>query len=639
MTSYHSKHESLKRVFSWVIVLLLMVGSLQLVDNNANYYQASLLNTPQSKPFDGTVPPIEKVPNWVALTQEESKQNYKKLTKLINLPTYDASMLATSTEKLKWGNSADDKIRNAKITFATPYMGSYKLDGIENAGSHLAVDIKTAVDTPVQAIMNGVVVKAASQSTGFGKHVVIKHTNVPSLDNPKAKETLYSSYSHLNSIAISEGDIVNKGDIIGYAGETGTATTPHLHFQIDTSSAPWHPFWPFTWKEAQDAGLDFFSAVNEGLGAEQARANTIHPMLYVQKYVNNAGVPTTKPEKVTETPETTTPDAPQSNVSSEFQIKYTTQSEYSLDDGKITVVVKLLDGQGASYVKNWPDYIKFTLMNNGSTVTPQLLESADFTSGKAKLQITDLAAGETQIIGEYGTKKFYSQVFKISESVKPVEIVSASGDGEGDASGVAKSGFFTDVDEDNEHYLAIKYLYNEKVISGYADGTFQPDKKVTRVEALKFITEALLDKKQKVYNPGTLPFKDTELGVWYTSYVATAQANGLINGYPDQTFRPAQDVNLAEFAKIALNAIDAKLPANVTEDPFNDVAHDAWYAPFISYAKSKNFLDTDRSKVYPGDAMTRGDVSEFIFRIMITREVGAQKFHTKLLGDVPGLTF
>ncbi len=63
---------------------------------------------------------------------------------------------------------------------------------------------------------------------------------------------------------------------------TGITTTPHLHFQIDRESAPSHPYWPYSFKDIQDAGIDFFAAVNLGLGKENALKNTVHPMEFVR---------------------------------------------------------------------------------------------------------------------------------------------------------------------------------------------------------------------------------------------------------------------------------------------------------------------------------------------------------------------
>ena len=51
---------------------------------------------------------------------------------------------------------------------------------------------------------------------------------------------------------------------------TGDATTPHLHFQIDKDDAPYHPYWPYTFEDCVKAGVDFFAAVDIGLGKDNA---------------------------------------------------------------------------------------------------------------------------------------------------------------------------------------------------------------------------------------------------------------------------------------------------------------------------------------------------------------------------------
>ena len=192
-------------------------------------------------------------------------------------------------ESLVWGNAAHDIIRNTKITYPVVYMGNYELDHEENAGSHLAVDIKMPVGTPIHAIANGKIVKVSMQSDGFGHHVVIKHTNVPDPDTGNMT-TLYSCYVHMSDVDVSEGQNVLKGEVIGKSGNTGTSTTPHLHFQIDRDSAPWHPYWPFSWSESQAAGLSFFEAVNAGLGKSNAVQYTINPMKYVAKYIGSNAI-------------------------------------------------------------------------------------------------------------------------------------------------------------------------------------------------------------------------------------------------------------------------------------------------------------------------------------------------------------
>lgn len=75
---------------------------------------------------------------------------------------------------------------------------------------------------------------------------------------------------------------------------TGITTTPHLHFQIDKASAPFHAYWPFTFREAGDLGLDFFGAINVGLGKENTIRYTVHPMDFIKNHPLLASAP---PEK------------------------------------------------------------------------------------------------------------------------------------------------------------------------------------------------------------------------------------------------------------------------------------------------------------------------------------------------------
>lgn len=74
--------------------------------------------------------------------------------------------------------------------------------------------------------------------------------------------------------------------MLGRVGMSGITTAPHLHFQIDTADAPFHPYWPFSSREASDKKMNVFQAVSAGLGSENAAKYTIHPMAYVQHYLD-----------------------------------------------------------------------------------------------------------------------------------------------------------------------------------------------------------------------------------------------------------------------------------------------------------------------------------------------------------------
>ncbi len=272
-----------------LLTFLIFNGGLQ---NYLRFFQTSMIQMKyDTEPFDGTVAPIYKVPKWTELTPAERSYTYSQIPakKFMPLPRYN---VADFRKGMTWRED-NERERNAYITYPVPNLGNYKLDGTENSGSHTGLDIKAPKGTPVHAISRGVVVKAKSQTTGFGKHIVIMHKDVPDPKHPGQKTTLYSAYAHLSQIKVKEGDQVQKGQVIGLVGDTGMATTPHLHFQIDTADAPFHPYWAITWKDVVNHGLSsFFEAVKNGLNKNLAQKYTVHPMHLVDRYISYT--PTTK---------------------------------------------------------------------------------------------------------------------------------------------------------------------------------------------------------------------------------------------------------------------------------------------------------------------------------------------------------
>lgn len=99
------------------------------------------------------------------------------------------------------------------------------------SGTHNGMDFRAAPGTPIKASGDGVVVGTGNTDTAcrgasYGKWVMIKHKN-----------GLSSLFAHLDLIKVHEGDQVQMGDIIGYSGNTGYSTGPHLHFTVYVSSA------------------------------------------------------------------------------------------------------------------------------------------------------------------------------------------------------------------------------------------------------------------------------------------------------------------------------------------------------------------------------------------------------------------
>ena len=101
------------------------------------------------------------------------------------------------------------------------YLFGYRIHPITGvAHSHTGIDIPASGGTPILAAKSGQVVTSAYHYS-YGNYVVIDHGN--------GNSTLYA---HMSSRAVSEGQMVTQGQVIGYVGTTGSSTGNHLHFEV-----------------------------------------------------------------------------------------------------------------------------------------------------------------------------------------------------------------------------------------------------------------------------------------------------------------------------------------------------------------------------------------------------------------------
>ena len=94
---------------------------------------------------------------------------------------------------------------------------------------HEGIDIGAATGTPIYAAAGGTVIYAGWES-GYGNLTVIDHGN-----------GLATAYGHQSKIAVSNGQTVSRGQLIGYVGSTGHSTGPHLHFEVRANGTPVNP--------------------------------------------------------------------------------------------------------------------------------------------------------------------------------------------------------------------------------------------------------------------------------------------------------------------------------------------------------------------------------------------------------------
>ncbi len=162
---------------------------------------------------------------------------------------------------------------------------------------------------------------------------------------------------------------------------------------------------------------------------------------------------------------------------------------------------------------------------------------------------------------------------------------------------------------------AIEYLYENEIVEGYPDGTFKPENNLTRAELMKILVLGAGFDPQIVDYNGCFPDVDLE---WFAPYVCFAEEQGWVEGYEDGEFKPGENVLKVEAVKMLLEIFNVRL-SYLPETAFDDVGLDQWYSTYVTTAAQMNLLE--EVDVYnPGDLITRGGVSENIYRLILDEQ-------------------
>jgi murein DD-endopeptidase MepM/ murein hydrolase activator NlpD len=94
---------------------------------------------------------------------------------------------------------------------------------------HAGIDIAVPEGTPIRAADSGRVALMGSVG-GYGNYTCVQHT-----------ASMSTCYAHQSSFATSTGANVSQGQVIGYSGNTGNSTGPHLHFEVRINGTPVDP--------------------------------------------------------------------------------------------------------------------------------------------------------------------------------------------------------------------------------------------------------------------------------------------------------------------------------------------------------------------------------------------------------------
>jgi len=174
--------------------------------------------------------------------------------------------------------------------------------------------------------------------------------------------------------------------------------------------------------------------------------------------------------------------------------------------------------------------------------------------------------------------------------------------------GNAKAAGFPDVTSFKKE---IEYLTEQKVISGYKDGTFRPSVKLTRAQAVVMIMRAIGLPETPVKNPGFLDVSSTTFGYKEISYAVSL---GIINGKSPEQFDPAGNITRAEMARILVDAFEM---GGLFPPGFKDVPTKSWAYPYISSLAANNItVGYDDQTFRPKNPIDRAQFSAFLARIL-----------------------
>jgi len=166
--------------------------------------------------------------------------------------------LAEKKEKLYASIPAIQPISNKQLIALASGFGLRIHPVYKVKKMHNGIDFAASIGTPVYATADGSVTKVEVRFSGYGKMVEIDHGF-----------GYRTRYAHMHDFAVKKGQHVKRGDLIGYVGNTGLSTAPHLHYEVfinDQRVDPVHYFFNDLTAAEYEKILELASAENQSLG-------------------------------------------------------------------------------------------------------------------------------------------------------------------------------------------------------------------------------------------------------------------------------------------------------------------------------------------------------------------------------------
>lgn len=172
---------------------------------------------------------------------------------------------------------------------------------------------------------------------------------------------------------------------------------------------------------------------------------------------------------------------------------------------------------------------------------------------------------------------------------------------------------FVDVTEDKWYYDAVAYVYQQGIMVGMSETTFEPNTTVNRAQVVQMLYN--LEGQPQV--SGDSGFSDIRDGQWYAKAVAWASANDVVAGYEDGTFRPTRAVTREEFAQILYNYAKFKgydLSASADLGKFPDSGQvSSWAETALGWANGNGLINGhDDGRLDPKGSTIRAQAASIL---------------------------
>jgi murein DD-endopeptidase MepM/ murein hydrolase activator NlpD len=146
----------------------------------------------------------------------------------------DIEGMIKNKAKLLASTPAIQPVSNKDLTRVASGFGS-RIDPVyKTVKFHAGLDFAAPQGTPIYATADGRITTAGNSGNGYGNHVEINHGY--------GYETLYG---HMVRVKARIGQLVKRGEVIGWVGSTGKSTGPHLHYEVHKNGRPIDPIYFF----------------------------------------------------------------------------------------------------------------------------------------------------------------------------------------------------------------------------------------------------------------------------------------------------------------------------------------------------------------------------------------------------------